>query len=85
MQIEALPEIVKAVGDKVEVYIDGGIRDGTDVFKALALGAKMTFIGRPALWGLSYNGEEGVKKILNILKTEFQHTLMLTGKYTFLK
>lgn len=71
---------MKAVGDQIEVYVDGGIRDGTDVFKALALGAKMCLIGRPALWGLSYDGEDGVKKVLSILKTELEHTLMLTGK-----
>lgn len=64
----------------MEIYIDGGIRDGTDAFKALALGAKMVLVGRPALWGLTYNGKEGVKKILDILRTEFEHTLMLTGK-----
>lgn len=52
-QIEVLPEIVRAVGHKVEVYLDGGIRSGTDVLKALALGAKMVFIGRPAIWGLA--------------------------------
>lgn len=76
-----LPEIVKAVGDKMEIYIDGGIREGGDVFKALALGAKMALIGRPALWGLSYDGEEGVKKMLSILRTEFDNTLALTGKH----
>lgn len=79
-QIEVLSEIVKAVGDKIEVYIDGGIRDGSDVFKALAIGARMVFLGRPALWGLAYNGEEGVKQILDILKKEFETTLLLTGK-----
>lgn len=83
LQIEVLPEITKAVGDKLEVYIDGGITDGSDVFKALALGARMVFVGRPALWGLSYNGEEGVKKVLSILKKEFETTLLLTGKLNF--
>lgn len=53
--------------------------DGTDVFKALALGARMVFFGRPALWGLAHSGEEGVKKILNILKTELDYTLAITG------
>ncbi|KAI4466417.1 s -2-hydroxy-acid oxidase-related [Holotrichia oblita] len=77
--IEALPEIVNAVGDKVEIYLDGGVTDGTDVLKALALGAKMVFIGRPALWGLAYGGEDGVKKILSILKKEFDFALALTG------
>nr|XP_023025404.1 hydroxyacid oxidase 1 [Leptinotarsa decemlineata] len=77
--VEALPEIVKAVGDRVEVYMDGGITDGTDVFKALGLGAKMVFVGRPALWGLAHSGEEGVKKVMNILKTEFDIALGLSG------
>lgn len=77
--IEALPEISKAVGHRVDVYLDGGIRYGTDVFKALALGAKMVFVGRPAVWGLTYNGEEGVKKVLDILAQEFDTTLALAG------
>ncbi|XP_044267492.1 hydroxyacid oxidase 1 [Tribolium madens] len=77
--IEALPEIVRAVGDRVEVYMDGGITDGTNVFKALALGARMVFFGRPALWGLAHSGEEGVKKILNILKTELDYAMAITG------
>lgn len=54
LQIDALAEIVTAVQGKVEVYLDGGIRTGGDVLKALALGAKCVFIGRPALWGLAY-------------------------------
>ncbi|CAN7978614.1 unnamed protein product, partial [Ixodes persulcatus] len=53
--IEVLPEIVKAVRGRVEVYVDGGVRRGTDVVKALALGAKTVFVGRPAFWGLAYN------------------------------
>ena len=53
-QIDALGEVVEAVKGRVEVYLDGGIRQGTDVLKALALGAKAVFIGRPVLWGLSY-------------------------------
>ncbi len=55
LQIEALPEIVDAVNGKVEVYIDGGIRQATDAFKALAIGAKAVFVGRPILWGLAYD------------------------------
>ena len=55
LQIEALPEVVSAVNGKVEVFLDGGVRLGTDAFKALALGAKAVFIGRPILWGLAYN------------------------------
>lgn len=54
VQIDVLEEVASAVGDKMDVYLDGGIRRGTDVFKALARGAKAVFIGRPSLWGLSY-------------------------------
>ena len=54
LQIDALGEVVEAVKGRVEVYLDGGVRQGTDVLKALALGAKAVFIGRPVLWGLSY-------------------------------
>ncbi|XP_019872931.1 2-Hydroxyacid oxidase 1 [Aethina tumida] len=77
--IDALPEIVKAVGDKVEVYFDGGIRDGSDVFKAVALGARMVFFGRPALWGLACGGQQGVENVLNILKKEFDQVLGISG------
>ncbi|XP_065057784.1 2-Hydroxyacid oxidase 1-like [Rhopilema esculentum] len=77
--IDALPEVIEAVNGKVEVYLDGGIRQGTDAFKALALGAKAVFIGRPVLWGLTYGGEVGVKKVLEILKNEFERCLTLTG------
>uniref|UniRef100_A0A6P7FJ89 Hydroxyacid oxidase 2-like n=1 Tax=Diabrotica virgifera virgifera TaxID=50390 RepID=A0A6P7FJ89_DIAVI len=77
--IEALPEVSKAVGHRIEVYMDGGIRDGTDVYKALGLGARMVFIGRPALWGLTHDGEKGVKKILEILKKELDNAMGITG------
>ncbi|XP_065163524.1 2-Hydroxyacid oxidase 1 [Atheta coriaria] len=80
--IEALPEIITEVeksGKNVEVYLDGGIRDGTDVFKALALGAKMVFMGRPALWGLAHSGQKGVERILDILKMEFDSTMAVCG------
>jgi len=77
--IEALPEIAKAVGDKIEIYMDGGVRTGTDVFKALALGAKMAFVARPALWGLTHSGQAGVTKVLDILTDEFSNTLGLAG------
>ncbi|XP_014217219.1 peroxisomal (S)-2-hydroxy-acid oxidase GLO5 [Copidosoma floridanum] len=77
--IEALPEVVKAVGDKVEVYLDGGVTQGTDVFKALALGARMVFIGRPLLWGLTYAGEEGARAVLEIMRHEIDLAFALTG------
>ncbi|XP_052587837.1 2-Hydroxyacid oxidase 2-like isoform X1 [Peromyscus californicus insignis] len=77
--IDALTEVVAAVKGKVEVYMDGGVRTGNDVLKALALGAKCVFIGRPILWGLAYKGEHGVKEVLNILKTELHRSMTLSG------
>ncbi|KAJ8044906.1 Hydroxyacid oxidase 1 [Holothuria leucospilota] len=78
--IDALPEVVRAVkGSSVEVYLDGGVRLGTDVLKALALGARAVFIGRPVLWGLTYKGEAGVKEVLDMLKNEFNLALALSG------
>ncbi|KAJ6658357.1 hypothetical protein lerEdw1_020629 [Lerista edwardsae] len=79
--IDALAEIVSAVEGKVEVYLDGGIRTGGDVLKALALGAKCVFIGRPALWGLAYKGEEGLQEVLKILRDEFRLSMALAGKH----
>ncbi|XP_045509233.1 hydroxyacid oxidase 1 [Colias croceus] len=81
--IEALPEIVEAVRNyNVEVYLDGGVSSGTDVYKALALGAKMVFVGRPALWGLTVGGQEGVQKMLSILRKELEFTLQIAGTPT---
>ncbi|XP_025910044.1 hydroxyacid oxidase 2 isoform X1 [Nothoprocta perdicaria] len=77
--IDALVEVVEAVQGRVEVYLDGGIRKGSDVLKALALGAKCVFIGRPALWGLAYKGEEGLQDVLRILRDEFRLSMALTG------
>ncbi|KAM5165240.1 2-Hydroxyacid oxidase 1 [Mantella aurantiaca] len=77
--IDVLQEIVTAVEGKVEVYLDGGVRKGTDVLKALALGARAVFIGRPVLWGLAYQGEDGVREVLNILKEEFKLAMALSG------
>ncbi|XP_074641806.1 2-Hydroxyacid oxidase 2-like [Tubulanus polymorphus] len=77
--IEVLPEIVTAVRGRVEVYVDGGIRTGTDVLKALALGAKAVLIGRPVLWGLACNGENGVQNVLEILKSELKTAMALSG------
>ncbi|KAG7304517.1 hypothetical protein JYU34_011467 [Plutella xylostella] len=81
--IEALPEIVAAVKNyNVEVYMDGGVMTGTDVYKALALGAKMVFVGRPALWGLTVGGQAGVARVLDILRTELEYTLQIAGTPT---
>lgn len=77
--IEALPEVIAAVNGRCEVYLDGGVRRGTDVFKALALGAKAVFIGRPVLWGLAYAGEEGVKAVWNMLQSELEVAMGLSG------
>jgi 4-hydroxymandelate oxidase len=70
--IEALPEVVAEVGNRVPVFVDGGIRRGTDVFKALALGAKAVGIGRPYLWGLGAFGQAGVDRVLEILQGELK-------------
>ncbi|KAM4871878.1 2-Hydroxyacid oxidase 2 [Thomomys bottae] len=77
--IDALAEVVAAVKGRMEVYLDGGVRTGNDVLKALALGAKCIFLGRPILWGLACKGEKGVEEVLNILKTEFHTSMTLTG------
>ncbi|NXC65466.1 HAOX1 oxidase, partial [Anhinga anhinga] len=77
--IDVLPEIVEAVEGKVEVFLDGGVRKGTDILKALALGAKAVFIGRPLIWGLVYQGEEGAKEVLQMLREEFCLAMALTG------
>ena len=68
--IDTLPEVAEAVGGRIEIYLDGGVRKGTDVLKALALGARAVFIGRPTFWGLTLGGEAGVAAVLEILKNE---------------
>lgn len=77
--IEALTEIVESVNGKIEVYMDGGVRQGVDVLRALALGAKMVFVGRPMLWGLSQGGEQGARQILEIFRRELDLAFALTG------
>lgn len=69
--IDILPEVVKAVEGSIEIYVDGGVRGGTDVFKCLQLGAKCVFIGRPVLYSMIIDGEKGVDRMLNILEKEF--------------
>lgn len=78
----ALPEIVAAVQGQAEVFIDGGIRRGSDVLKALALGARAALIGRPYLWGLAVNGEAGVTRVLSLLKSELDLCMALAGAPT---
>ncbi|MBJ7260293.1 MAG: alpha-hydroxy-acid oxidizing protein, partial [Chthoniobacterales bacterium] len=77
--VEVLPRIVAAVDGKIPVLIDGGVRRGTDVVKALALGAQAVLIGRPVLWGLATDGEEGALRVLEMLKAEFDLAMALSG------
>lgn len=76
---EALAEVAAAVAGKAEVYVDGGIRRGTDILKALALGARAVLVGRPVLWGLATGGAEGVRAVLDHLHEEFLRTMQLCG------
>ncbi|MDX1991533.1 MAG: alpha-hydroxy acid oxidase [bacterium] len=77
--IDVLPEITEAVGGKLDVVLDGGVRRGTDILKAVALGAKAVAIGRPILWGLAYNGEAGVQRVVDLLREEFSLGMALAG------
>jgi isopentenyl diphosphate isomerase/L-lactate dehydrogenase-like FMN-dependent dehydrogenase len=77
--IDALPEVVEAVGGRIPVLLDGGIRRGTDVVKALALGADAVLAGRPFVWGLAVDGEEGVAAVLELLRAELELALALLG------
>jgi 4-hydroxymandelate oxidase len=76
---DALPPIVDAVGDRLDVLVDGGIRRGTDVLKALALGARAVMVGRPVLWGLAVDGSAGARRVLEILLAELDLALALAG------
>ena len=74
-----LPEVVEALEPGVEVLVDGGVRRGVDVAKALALGARAVLIGRPYLWGLAVSGEDGVRDVLELLREETRLALALAG------
>ncbi|PYL49448.1 MAG: alpha-hydroxy-acid oxidizing enzyme [Verrucomicrobia bacterium] len=76
---DALPDVVDAVRDLCEVYVDGGLRRGSDVLKAIALGARAVLVGRPILWGLSVGGEEGAINVLEILRRELDEAMLLCG------
>jgi isopentenyl diphosphate isomerase/L-lactate dehydrogenase-like FMN-dependent dehydrogenase len=77
--LDALPEVVDAVAGRAEVWCDGGVRAGTEVLKALAIGARIVLVGRPLLWGLAAAGEEGVLRVLEGLRVEIDHALALCG------
>ena len=79
---DALPDVVAAVGGRAEVYVDGGIRRGTDILKALALGARAVLVGRPVLWGLAVGGADGVREVLAHLREELVRTMALCGVAT---
>lgn len=78
--IDVLEECADAArGTGLEVHVDGGFRRGADIFVALALGAKCVWVGRPVLWGLAYNGSEGVERMLDIYKEDFRRCMALCG------
>ena len=77
--IDALRGVVDAVDLRAEVYVDGGIRWGTDILKALALGARAVLVGRPILWGLAVGGQEGVASVLALLENELSQAMALSG------
>lgn len=80
--IDVLSSIKAAVGDSCELYLDGGVTQGTDVLKALALGAKMVFLGRPVLWALAHSGQSGVERTLQMIKSELDSAMALSGCIT---
>jgi isopentenyl diphosphate isomerase/L-lactate dehydrogenase-like FMN-dependent dehydrogenase len=77
--LDMLPEVAEAVADRIDVLVDGGVRRGTDVLVALALGAKAVLVGRPMLWGLACGGEQGARRMLEILHDEVELALTLLG------
>jgi len=77
--IESLREVIEGAGNQIPVMVDGGFRRGSDVYKALALGARAVGVGRPYVWGLTAFGQEGVERVLDILRTELQRTMRQCG------
>jgi 4-hydroxymandelate oxidase len=77
--LEALPEVVEGADARLEVFLDGGIRRGSHVLKAIALGARAVLVGRPVLWGLAVAGEAGVAAVLEILRAELDNALAIAG------
>jgi isopentenyl diphosphate isomerase/L-lactate dehydrogenase-like FMN-dependent dehydrogenase len=77
--IDCLPEVVEAAAGRIPVLIDGGFRRGTDIFKALAIGATAVCVGRPYIWGLTAFGQQGVEKVLEILRTELDLVMKQCG------
>ena len=80
--IDVLAECVRAANNKIEVHMDGGIRHGSDIFVAMALGAKYVWVGRPVLWGLAYDNQKGVERMLEILYEDFRRCMALCGCLT---
>lgn len=80
--LRAVPEVVDATEDRIEILMDGGVRRGTDVAKAVALGARAVLVGRPVLWGLAWEGEAGVRRVLEMLREELDSTMALLGAPT---
>jgi len=76
---DAVGGVVQEVGDEVEVYVDGGIRSGSDVLKALALGVRAVMVGRPVIWGLAVDGAAGAAAVLVQLRRELEEVLVLSG------
>ena len=80
--LEVLPEVAEKVAGRVPIIVDGGVRRGTDVLKALALGATAVAIGRPYLYGLAVSGADGVRGVVNVLRNELEMAMALTGRPT---
>jgi 4-hydroxymandelate oxidase len=78
--LSALPKVVRALGDRAEVYLDGGVRRGSDILIALALGARAVGVGRPPLWALASAGEAGVERYLELITTDLASAMTLTGR-----